>query len=117
MSTAVFNPQHKAVLDSLLLHLPGVVAGRMFGYPAYYVNGKLFACVYGQGVGIKVPAKVADSLAGRKGIVRFQPLGRRPMKEWIQINRERSEDYRLDLEILMVSADYVALAVKKGGDR
>ena len=25
------------------------------------------------------------------------------MKEWIQINRERSEDYRLDQEILKIS--------------
>jgi len=112
MSTVAFNPGHKEVLDSLLLQVPGVVAGKMFGYPAYFVDRKLFACVYGEGIGIKVPAKVADTLAGRKGIVRFQPMGRRPMKEWIQINRMRSEDYRLDLEILKISIEYVASAVK-----
>lgn len=39
---------HKAFLDSLLLNMPGVVAGKMFSYPAYYVNGKLSACIYGQ---------------------------------------------------------------------
>ena len=96
MSPQVYNPKHKEVLDSVLLQMPGVVAGTMFGYPAYYVNKKLFACLYEEGIGIKVPEKVADSLVGKKGIIRFQPKGRRPMKEWIQINHERSEDYRMD---------------------
>jgi len=114
MSTVAFNPEHKEVLDTLLLQIPGVVAGRMFGYPAYYVHGKLFACIYGEGVGIKVPEKVAGSLVGRQGIVRFQPGGRKPMKEWIQINRKRSEDYRGDKEILKISIDYVSFEAKEG---
>jgi hypothetical protein len=112
VSTVTFNRKHKEVLDALLLPVPGVVAGTMFGYPAYYINKKLFACVYGEGVGIKVPEKVAGSLVGRKGIIRFQPMGRKPMKEWIQINRKRSEDYRMDQEILKISIEYVSLAMK-----
>jgi hypothetical protein len=112
MSPPVYNPKHKEVLDSVLLQMPGVVAGTMFGYPAYYINKKLFACLYEEGVGIKVPAKVADSLVGQKGIVRFLPKGRKPMKEWIQINHERSEDYRIDEEILKISVEYVALSSK-----
>jgi hypothetical protein len=114
MSPPAFNPQNKEVLDSVLLQMPGVVAGTMFGYPAYYVNKKLFACLYEEGVGIKVPEKVADSLVGKKGIIRFQPKGRKPMKEWIQINHERSEDYRMDEEILMISIEYVSLSSKAG---
>jgi hypothetical protein len=112
MSLTVFNHQHKEVLDAILLQIPGVVAGTMFGYPAYYINKKLFACVYEDGVGIKVPAKVVDSLVGQKGIVRFLPKGRKPMKEWIQINHERSDDYRMDEEILKISVEYVALSSK-----
>jgi hypothetical protein len=112
MSPPVYNPKHKEVLDSVLLQMPGVVAGMMFGYPAYYINKKLFACLYEEGVGIKVPAKVAESLVGKKGIIRFLPKGRRPMKEWIQINHERSEDYLKDEEILKISVDYVGLSSK-----
>ena len=114
LSPVAFNPQHKVVLDAILLQVPGVVAGTMFGYPAYYINKKLFACLYGEGTGIKVPAEVADSLVGKKGIIRFQPKGRKPMKEWIQINHERSEDYRMDEEILKISVEYVALSGKAG---
>ena len=112
MSTVVFNQEHKEVLDSLLLQFPGVVSGRMFGYPAYYIDNKLFACIYGNGVGIKIPKDMADSLVGREGIVRFQPMGRKPMKEWVQVNRERSEDYQKDLEVLKASIDYVSSLVK-----
>ena len=112
MSPATFNPHHKEVLDAILLQMPGVVAGTMFGYPAYYINKKLFACLYEEGIGIKVPEQVADSRVGKKGIIRFQPKGRRPMKEWIQINHERSEDYRKDEELLRISVDYVALSNK-----
>jgi len=43
MSPPAFNPKHKGVPDSVLLQVPGVVAGTMFGYPAYYINKKLFA--------------------------------------------------------------------------
>ena len=86
----------------------------MFGYPAYYINMKLFACLYDEGVGIKVPAKVAESLVGKKDIIRFVPKGRKPMKEWIQINHEHSEDYQNDEEILKISVEYVAMSSKEG---
>ena len=112
MSTVVFNQKHKEIFDSILLQIPGVTSGVMFGFPAYYIGKKLFACVYGEGVGINVPGKVADSLVGQKGVVRFEPMGRKPMKEWIQINREHSEDYRKDQEILKISIEYVSSAVK-----
>ena len=114
MSNVNFNRNHKEVLDDILLQIPGVDAGRMFGYPAYYIDKKMFACIYGDGVGIKVPEHVADSMVGREGIVRFQPMGRKPMKEWVQINRVHSDDYRNDLEILKLSIEYVSLAIKYG---
>jgi len=112
MTPAVYNPGHKAVLDDLLLAIPGVEPGKMFGYPAWYVKGKLFACVYENGVGIKVPATMAAELAGQPGITWFVPLGRRKMKEWIRIDRERSEEYRNDKEIFSAAVAYVSTLAK-----
>jgi hypothetical protein len=112
MAPAVYNPGHKAVLDDLLLALPGVEPGKMFGYPAYYVKGKLFACVYENGVGIKVPAAMAAKRAGQPGITWFVPLGRRQMKEWIRIDRDTSEEYRNDKEIFSAAIAYVSTLVK-----
>jgi hypothetical protein len=60
----------------------------MFGYLAYYVNTKLFACIYEEGLGVKVPEGVANELIGKKGTVHVQPMGRAKMREWIQINQE-----------------------------
>lgn len=108
MSRVMFNPKHKEVLDPMLLSLPGVDPGKMFGYPAYYTNGKLFACLYENGVGLKVPESLAKELIGREGIDHFVPLGRKKMREWIQITRESSEDYLGDFETFKRSVEYVA---------
>ncbi len=113
MDTANYNVEHKKILDSFLLKTHGVVSGKMFGYPAYYINKKLFACLYENGVGIKIPERKANELIGKKGIVHFQPLGRAKMREWIQINRERSVDYLKDQEIFNDSIKFVSSLGKK----
>ena len=59
---ANFNPEHKAVLDDLLLGHPLVRPGKMFGFPAYYVGRKLCICLYEQGVGVKLPEQSAARL-------------------------------------------------------
>lgn len=113
MGKAKFNSEHKKILDSFLLEKPNVVPGQMFGYPAYYINNKLFACVYEEGVGIKVPEINAREFIGQEGIIHFQPLGRRKMREWIQINRTNSEDYLKDEDIFDISLEFVSSLTKK----
>ena len=103
-----YSPEIKKAIDAILLKNPAIAPGRMFGYPAYYVNKRLFACIYKNGVGLKVPETVANELIGRKGILHFQPLGRPRMKEWIQINRENPGDYMKDVEIFKTSVSFVA---------
>lgn len=101
------DPDCKSVLDSLLLNLPGVLEGKMFGSSAYYVGGKLFACIYGDGVGVKVPEEVAIKLLSEQHVVPFQPLGKPKMREWIQINRSSPADFRKDLETFHASVAFV----------
>ncbi|NTV90179.1 MAG: TfoX/Sxy family protein [Clostridiales bacterium] len=108
MGKANFNPEIRGVVESFLLKIPLAVPGKMFGYPAYYVNKKLFACIYEEGVGIKVPLAMANDLIGRKDIVPFIPMGRHRMKEWIQINHLKPEDYLNDKDIFEASINYVA---------
>ena len=85
----------------------------MCGYPAYYINKKLVACIYENGVGVKVPEGTANELIGKKGIVHFQPMGRVKMREWIQINRDNPEDYLKDIDIFKTSMDFVASLMEK----
>jgi len=90
-----YDARHKEVLDDLLLDDVRVRPGKMFGYPAYYAGRKLAICLYEQGVGVKLPeGTAARLLESDANVTPFQPMGRRPMREWVQIDLTRSEDYR-----------------------
>jgi hypothetical protein len=113
MSPVQYNEKHKDVLDSFLLDNPRVTPGTMYGHPAYYVHGKLFASLYRDGVCVKVPVALKEVLLKKDRVVPFEPMGR-TMREWVLICRERSEDYRDDMDIFTASIEYVAsLADKK----
>lgn len=111
LSKVKYNAKHKEVLDSFSLNNPIVKPGKMFGYPAYYVGGKLFASVYEDAVCVKVPESLANELLKREEIVHFQPMGRK-MREWIQINRNNSEDYLKDKGIFDASVEFVSSIAK-----
>lgn len=121
MAQAKFNNDHKQILDSFLLENSIVDPGKMFGYPAYYVGGKLFACVYGDAVALKVPESLANELLKREDVFHFQPLGRKKMREWIQINKSKSKEYLKEKEVIDASIEFVSsiagLNLKKTKDR
>jgi len=99
---------HKAVLDALLLPIRGVEAGEMSGFPAYFVNKRMFACIHGAGVGIRLPAQAAANLQfSNKNVFPFQPNGRPSSREWVQLNHEDSADYQKDVELFQASIEFV----------
>jgi hypothetical protein len=107
MVKAQFNLNHKKVLDQFLLEIPIVKPGKMYGHPAYYIGGKLFASLFMEGVCVKVPEVLKNELLDGKEIVPFTPMGRK-MREWILINRKNSKDYLKDKDIFEKSIEYVA---------
>ncbi|MGC9308687.1 MAG: hypothetical protein ACP5FL_07935 [Thermoplasmatota archaeon] len=107
MSNVRYNEKHKTVLDSFLLDNPIVKPGKMYGHPAYYAGGKLFAALYMDGVCVKVPGSLKNALLERDEIVPFEPMGRK-MREWVLINRAKSEDYLQDKDVFAASIEYVA---------
>jgi hypothetical protein len=112
---ANFNPEHKAVLDDLLLSQPNVRSGKMFGFSAYYAGKKLCICLYEQGVGVKLPAQTAAKLLETdQNAVPFQPMGKSRMREWVQINLSRSEDYRQYQVVFEESIQHVLAQQSKG---
>jgi hypothetical protein len=103
-----FNPDHKTVLDDLLLGHPGVRPGKMFGFPAYYAGQKLCICLYEQGVGVKLPETLATKLLETDpNVIPFIPMGKPKMREWVQINLERSEGYQQYLAVFEESIRFV----------
>jgi hypothetical protein len=101
----------KALIDALLLKLPGVSARKINALDAYFVNDKMFACISGNGVGVRLPVATATELQfSRDNIGPFSPGGVASTREWVQIERADAADYAKDLELFQASLDFV----KKG---
>ena len=101
----------KAQIDAVLLKLPGVSARKINRLDAYFVNDKMFACISGRGVGLRLPAATATELQfSRDNVVPFQPGGMASTKEWIQIDREDAAEYEKDLELFRTSIEFVKAA-------
>lgn len=108
MSTAPAIPSRKAQIDALLLKLPGVSARKINGLDAYFVSDKMFACISGKGIGLRLPAAVATELQFSRGnVVPFSPAGMASTREWIQIDRADAADYGQDLQLFRDSLDFV----------
>ena len=111
MSTDTPESGRKAQIDALLLKLPGVSARKINGLDAYFVSDKIFACISGRGVGLRLPAATATELQfSRDNVVPFQPAGLASSREWIQIDRADAAEYEKDLQLFQASLEYVKAA-------
>jgi TfoX/Sxy family transcriptional regulator of competence genes len=58
---------------------------KMFGCPAYYINGNMFAGVYGRQLFLRLSPEDRASLRDSAGAEPFAPMPSRPMKEYISL--------------------------------
>ena len=108
MNTDTTKSSRKAQIDALLLKLPGVSARKINGLDAYFVSDKMFACISGAGIGLRLPAATATELQfSRNNIVPFQPGGVASTREWIQIDHADAAEYEKDLELFRASLEFV----------
>jgi hypothetical protein len=109
MSTDKPEPSsRKTQIDALLLKLHGVSARKINALDAYFVNDKMFACISGEGIGLRLPvAKATELQFSRDNVVAFQPGGMASTREWIQINRAEPAEYAKDLELFEASIAFV----------
>ena len=63
---------------------PRVVRKPMFGYPALFLNGHMFAGTFQDMVVVRLPEADREK-AIAAGVTRFEPMPGRPMKEYIVI--------------------------------
>ena len=90
--------ERKSQIDALLLKLPGASSRKINGLDAYFVSDKMFACISGEGIGLRLPAATARELQfSRNDVFPFQPGGAASTKEWIQINCADVAGYEKDL--------------------
>jgi hypothetical protein len=99
-----YDPDHKATLDDILLAIPNVKASKAFGYPAYKVNGKVFAFVGGEGMSFKLGEKRAADLMTSDARFRvFEPAEGLRWKAWVTIEPSDPAAY-YDLEPLFLES-------------
>jgi hypothetical protein len=111
LNTDTPESSRKAQIDALLLNLPGVSVRKINGLDAYFVSDKMFACISGRGVGLRLPAATATEMQfSRDNVVPFQPGGMANSREWIQIDRAEATEYEKDLELFQASLEFVKAA-------
>jgi TfoX/Sxy family transcriptional regulator of competence genes len=84
-------PQHsdeaKAHFRSLVKDAPGVEVKPMFGSLGAFVNGNMFAGLFGRNVGVKLDAAGLEELGAMPGSGPFGPQGR-PMGGYLSLPPE-----------------------------
>lgn len=58
----------------------------MFGCPAFFLGRRMVVCIYGDVVGVKLPASEVDAALARDGVVPFRPYDK-SMREWVALDR------------------------------
>lgn len=105
---ADYREDHKAALDRILGVIPGVKITKAFGYPAYKIGGRIFCWVGQNGITIKLPKARVDELIGSDGMHPFGPTKETVWREWVQIDRENSDEYAGDLALFEESISFVS---------
>ena len=107
------TPTRKSLIDAVLKTLPGVVSKKIGGLDGYFVGDRMFACISGDGVGLRLPVATARDLQfSRENVSAFNPSGMPSTKEWVQINRADAAEYEKDLELFQASYDFVKSAAR-----
>ena len=111
MKTDTPESSRQAQIDALLLKFPGVISKKINGLDAFFVNERMFACINGNGIGLRLPIAVATELQFSRGnVVPFQPSGMPSSREWIQIDCVKAVDYEEDLELFKAPLAFVGAA-------
>lgn len=107
MTEMPVRPAANAVLDDLLLPIPGVKSGKAFGHVAYKINGKIFCFVGDSYVVLKLPApRVQSVIEGLAEASVFEPNG--VWKEWVSLHHDDFDAYRQNEDLFHESLEFVS---------
>jgi hypothetical protein len=86
---------HSKALREDVWHLlsvhPGISSGQMFGCPAFFLGRRMVACIYGDQVGVKLPATRVEEVLAQADTEPFQPYGKSRMREWVAVRYRSGE--------------------------
>lgn len=98
----------KTEVDKILLSDSAVKPGLMFGYPAYYVNGKLALCHYENGIALKLPSELTLMLRNSEACCKpFCPMGKKMGENWVVIYPDEARDIHNFSKFLFASITFL----------
>ena len=69
---------------------------KMFGYPAYFINGNMFAGVHGDKLFIRLSdSEVEEIMNARLNVTRFEPMAGRAMTGYVVLPKPVYSDEKL----------------------
>ena len=78
-------PALVAQFEQLTAALPMVEPRKMFGYPAAFVNGQMFASLFQDHFILRLPAAEREAFISAHGARVFEPMPGRPMREYVEV--------------------------------
>ena len=101
-----------AALRQLLAGESDVQLGQMMGHPVFYyaaagAKRKMFACVYGPGVALKLPAELIAELLDDPQYTLFTPMGR-PMRGWLVAPLAQTPEAQDVEELVRQALDFIS---------
>lgn len=91
MTIPYYREELLEALRALVARKRGVREAKMIGLPAFYAGGKLFACVWRQGIGLRLPDERASKLVDRGVAGPFRPYGRKALRDWVELRPESAD--------------------------
>jgi len=102
------------LFEELTPTAPGVVAKKMFGQPAAFLNGNMFFGVFGEEVFVRLSEADRTEALRTPGFHLFEPMPGRPMREYVALPRAVLANRSAARKWLARSVDYAShLPVKK----
>jgi TfoX/Sxy family transcriptional regulator of competence genes len=78
-------PELVQAFGELIGRLPGVERRTMFGYPAAFCHGQMFASLFGGKMIVRLPEDERARLLAVEGATLFEPIPGRSMREYVAL--------------------------------
>ncbi len=78
-------PELVAAFEQIMAGMPMAESRKMFGYPAAFANGQMFASLFGDSFILRLPDAEREAFIRKHGTHLFEPMPGRPMREYVVV--------------------------------
>jgi TfoX/Sxy family transcriptional regulator of competence genes len=102
------------LFNAQLTEVPGLMPRQMFGYPAGFVNGNMATGLFKEWIVVRLSEEDRAEALALEGAETFDPMGGRPMKEYVILPQSMNEDEEAVLGWVRRAARFTATKPPKG---